>query len=50
MIQVQSTAFPLFARNPQKFVENPYKATETDYIKATQTVFNDSFIEVDVIK
>lgn len=50
MIQVQSTAFPLFARNPQKFVANPYKATATDYIKATQTVFNDSFIEVDVIK
>ncbi|MEE1945865.1 CocE/NonD family hydrolase [Pedobacter sp. KR3-3] len=50
MIQVQSTAFPLFARNPQKFVANPYKATQADYIKATQTVFNDSFIEVDVIK
>ena len=50
MIQVQSTAFPLFARNPQKFVTNPYKATQSDYIKATQTVFNDSFIEVDVIK
>lgn len=50
MIQVQSTAFPLFARNPQKFVANPYKALAKDYIKATQTVFNDSFIEVDVIK
>ena len=50
MIQVQSTAFPLFARNPQKFVANPYKATAKDYIKATQTVFNDSFIEVDIIK
>lgn len=50
MIQVQSTAFPLFARNPQKFVENPYKAKAEDYIKATQTIFNDSFIEVDVIK
>ncbi len=50
MIQVQSTAFPLFARNPQKFVLNPYKALATDYIKATQTVFNDSFITVDVIK
>jgi predicted acyl esterase len=25
-IQVQSTAYPLFAVNPQKFVENPYKA------------------------
>jgi putative CocE/NonD family hydrolase len=50
MIQVQSTAFPLFARNPQKFVANPYKATDADYIKATQTIFNDSFIEVDLIK
>jgi predicted acyl esterase len=26
MIQVQSTWFPIIARNPQKFVENPYKA------------------------
>ena len=50
MIQVQSTAFPLFARNPQKFVENPYKAAASDYIQATQTVFNDSFLEVDVLK
>ena len=50
MIQVQSTAFPLFARNPQKFVANPYKAAAADYIKATQTIFNDSFIEVDIIK
>lgn len=50
MIQVQSTAFPLFARNPQKFVANPYKAAAADYTKATQTIFNDSFIEVDVIK
>ena len=39
MIQVQSTAFPLFARNPQKFVTNPYKAIATDYIKATHTIF-----------
>ena len=50
MIQLQSTAFPLFARNPQKFVANPYKAIAKDYIKANQTVFNDSFIEVDIIK
>jgi len=50
MIQVQSTAFPLFARNPQKFVDNPYKATEADYIKATHTVYNDSFVEVEVLK
>jgi len=50
MIQVQSTAFPLFARNPQKFVPNPYKATAADYIKATHTVFADSFIDVQVLK
>ncbi|RFZ82288.1 CocE/NonD family hydrolase [Mucilaginibacter terrenus] len=50
MIQVQSTAFPLFARNPQKFVDNPYKAAESDYIKATETVYNDSFIDVEVLK
>ncbi|MVN20409.1 CocE/NonD family hydrolase [Mucilaginibacter arboris] len=50
MVQVQSTCFPLFARNPQKFVPNPYKATASDYIKATETVFNDSFIDVEVLK
>jgi putative CocE/NonD family hydrolase len=50
MIQVQSTSFPLYARNPQKFVENPYKANESDYIKATHTVYNDSYIDVEVLK
>jgi putative CocE/NonD family hydrolase len=50
MIQVQSTWFPLIARNPQKFVENPYKADESDYIKASHTVYNDSFIDVDILK
>jgi putative CocE/NonD family hydrolase len=50
MIQVQSTWFPIVARNPQKYVENPYKADESDYIKATETVYNDSFIDVQVLK
>ncbi len=50
MIQVQSTAFPLFARNPQTFVANPYKANESDYVKATETVYNDSYVDVQVIK
>lgn len=50
MIQVQSTWFPIIARNPQKFVENPYKANESDYIKATETVYNDSFIDVQILK
>ena len=39
MVQVQSTWFPLYDRNPQKFVENIYKATDADYIKATQKVY-----------
>ncbi|WP_158827126.1 CocE/NonD family hydrolase [Mucilaginibacter lacusdianchii] len=50
MIQVQSTAFPLWARNPQKFVPNPYKATDADYVKSTHTIYNDSYIDVEVIK
>jgi hypothetical protein len=50
MIQVQSTWFPLIARNPQKFVDNPYKADESDYIKATHTVYNDSYIDIEVLK
>ncbi|MDA9555540.1 CocE/NonD family hydrolase [Pelobium sp.] len=50
MIQVQSTWFPLIQRNPQKFVENIYKADQSDFIKATQTVYNNSYIEVEVLK
>ncbi|GAB2778847.1 CocE/NonD family hydrolase [Rhabdobacter roseus] len=40
MVQVQSTAFPLFDRNPQKYVENIYKAEASDFIKATQRVYH----------
>ncbi|MXV51771.1 CocE/NonD family hydrolase [Pedobacter sp. HMF7647] len=50
MIQVQSTWFPLIDRNPQKFVPNIYKANADDFIKATHTVYNDSYIDVEVIK
>jgi len=39
MVQVQSTWFPVIDRNPQKYVENIFKAREEDYIKATQRVF-----------
>ena len=39
MVQVQSTWFPVYDRNPQKYVENIYKATDADYIKATQKIF-----------
>jgi putative CocE/NonD family hydrolase len=40
MVQVQSTWFPLYDRNPQKFVDNIYKATDADYIKATQKIYH----------
>jgi putative CocE/NonD family hydrolase len=39
MVQVQSTWFPLYDRNPQKYVDNVYKATDADYVKATQKVY-----------
>jgi uncharacterized protein len=39
MVQVQSTWFPVIDRNPQKYVENIFKAREEDFIKATQKIF-----------
>ena len=39
MVQVQSTWFPLYDRNPQKFVANIYKASDSDYTKATQKIY-----------
>lgn len=50
MIQVQSTWFPAFDRNPQKYVPNIYKAEASDFIKATHRVYENSFLEVDIIK
>jgi hypothetical protein len=39
-IQIQiSTWFPLFAVNPQKFMDNPNFATKEDYTKAFIKVF-----------
>ncbi len=49
-IQVQSTWYPLMAVNPQKFLENNYLAEKADYTKAFIKIFNDSFIEVDVLR
>ena len=42
MVQVQSTWFPLYDRNPQKFVENIFQAQDADYVAATQKVFRTS--------
>lgn len=45
MIQVHSTWFPYIDRNPQKYVENIYKADESDFIKAEIKVFGSSVIQ-----
>ncbi len=39
MVQIQSTWFPLVARNPQKFVPNIFKANSADFQKATERVY-----------
>ena len=46
MIQIHSTWFPYIDRNPQKYVENIYKADESDFIKATIRVLGSSVIEI----
>jgi putative CocE/NonD family hydrolase len=38
MVQIQSTLFPLYDRNPQTFVENPLFAKPSDYKAQTVTV------------
>jgi predicted acyl esterase len=54
MVQVQSTWFPLYDRNPQKFVENIFQAKPEDYQSATQTIFESarypSHVTLPVIK
>ncbi|WP_187269472.1 CocE/NonD family hydrolase [Flagellimonas hymeniacidonis] len=49
-VQVQSTWFPLIDLNPQTYVENIFKADETDFKTQTHTVFTDSSIEFSVLK
>ena len=39
MVQVQSTWFPLYDRNPQTYVDNIFFAKPSDYRKATQRIF-----------
>ncbi|MFL6673918.1 MAG: CocE/NonD family hydrolase [Massilia sp.] len=50
MVQVQSSWFPLYDRNPQTFVENIFWAKPGDYKKATQRVYHSSFIELPVVE
>jgi putative CocE/NonD family hydrolase len=43
-VQVQSTWFPLYDRNPQKFVPNIMTAAPGDYAKATQRIYPTSHL------
>jgi uncharacterized protein len=53
MVQVQSTWFPLYDRNPQKFVPNIFEAKESDYQKTTQRIYRSkrypSSVEISVL-
>jgi predicted acyl esterase len=40
MVQIQSTWFPLVARNPQRFVPNYKLGTDADFQKATERVYH----------
>ena len=54
MVQVQSSWFPLYDRNPQTFVPNIFDAKPADYVTATQKVTvsgpNQSYIDLPVVK
>jgi len=53
MVQVQSSWFPLYDRNPQTFVPNIFWAKPEDYRKATQRIFHApgqaSFVELPLV-
>ncbi len=57
MVQVQSSWFPLYDRNPQTFVPNIFWAKPGDYRKATQRIYHtpgdtklQSFIELPLVR
>jgi len=53
MVQIQSSWFPLYDRNPQTFVPNIFWAKPADYKKATQRIYHApdqaSFVELPVV-
>jgi predicted acyl esterase len=49
MVQVQSSWFPLYDRNPQTYVENIFNAKPEDYKKATQRIYHSSYIELPLV-
>jgi putative CocE/NonD family hydrolase len=54
MVQVQSSWFPLYDRNPQTFVPSIFEARPADYRKATQRIYHApdraSFIELPLVR
>jgi len=44
MVQVQSSWFPLIDRNPQTFVPNIFQAKDSDFQKATERVYRNSYV------
>jgi putative CocE/NonD family hydrolase len=50
MVQVQSSWFPLYDRNPQTFVPSIFFAKPGDYRRAVQRIYPDSFVELPVVK
>jgi len=44
MVQIQSSWFPLYDRNPQTFVANIFWAKAGDYRKAVQRIYHTSFV------
>lgn len=39
MVQIQSSWFPLYDRNPQTFVPDIFTAKKSDYVKATRRIY-----------
>jgi hypothetical protein len=39
MVQVQGSWFPLFDRNPQRFLPSIYEADATDFVRASHRVW-----------
>jgi putative CocE/NonD family hydrolase len=50
MVQIQSSWFPLYDRNPQTFVPSIFNARPADYQKATQRIYHSSYIELPVVE
>jgi uncharacterized protein len=50
MVQVQSSWFPLYDRNPQTFVPNIFWAKPGDYHKATQRIYASSYVELPIVE